>query len=98
MTSEQLAAIAGIILSLAFSYVPGLSDKYATLNSIQKSLVMAALLLAVSIGVFAGSCGGIWNTVACTKQGALGLVYVFIAALIANQSVYMLSPRKVAAH
>jgi hypothetical protein len=28
MTAEQIAAIAGAILSLAFSYIPGLREKY----------------------------------------------------------------------
>ncbi len=94
MTAEQLAAIAGIVLSLLFSYIPGLSDKYASLDPTQKRLIMAGLLLLVAGGVFAGSCGGLWNTVVCTKKDALGLLYVFISALIANQSAYLLSPRK----
>ena len=94
MSSEQLAAIAGIVLSLAFSYIPGLSNWYGALESTQKRLVMAMLLLVVAVGVFAGSCGNLITAVPCDKGGALALVNAFIAALVANQSAYLLSPRK----
>ncbi len=94
MSAEQLAAIAGVILSLIFSYIPGISDWYSALEATQKRLVMAVLLLAVAGGVFGGSCGGIWATVTCDKSGALGLVSAVIAALVANQATYQLSPRK----
>lgn len=97
MTSDQLAAIAGIILSLLFSYVPGLSDWYAPLDPSVKRLTMAALLLVVAAGVFGLSCASITTSVACTREGALGLVYAFISALVANQSAYQLSPRRVKA-
>ncbi len=94
MSAEQLAAIAGIILSLLFSYVPGLSDWYSGLESTKKRLVMAALLLGVACGVFGLSCGNVITTVVCDKSGALGLIQAFIAALIANQATYQISPRK----
>ena len=94
MSAEQLAAIAGIILSLLFSYVPGLSDWYSGLESTKKRLVMAALLLGVAGGVFGLACGNVITTVVCDKSGALGLIQAFIAALIANQATYQISPRK----
>lgn len=94
MSAEQLAAIAGIILSLLFSYIPGLSDWYDHLDSTQKRLAMAALLLGVSGGIFGLSCGNVITAVVCDKSGALGLIQAFIAALIANQATYQISPRK----
>lgn len=97
MSAEQLAAIAGVVLSLIFSYIPGISDWYGALESTQKRLVMAVLLLVVAVGVFAGSCGGILATVTCDKAGALGLVSALIAALVANQATYQISPRRLVA-
>jgi hypothetical protein len=94
MSAEQLAAIAGLILSLLFSYVPGLSDWYGALEPTRKRLVMAGLLLAVAGGTFGLSCAGVVDAVACTQKGALALVSAFIAALVANQATYQLSPRK----
>ena len=94
MSAEQLAAIAGLILSLCFSYIPGLSDWYGALDSTKKRLVMAILLLGIAGGAFGLSCANIWTSVTCDKPGVLGLIQVLITALVANQAVYQLSPRK----
>ena len=92
MSSELLAAIAGIVLSLACSYIPGLSTKFAKLQSSTKRLIMAGLLLLTGAAAFGLSCAGVFSTVTCDKAGILGLVSHFITALIANQSAYTLSP------
>lgn len=94
MSSEQLSAIAGLILSLVFSYVPGISDWYGSLESTQKRFVMAVLLLAVAGGIFGLSCGNVLTTVTCDKAGVMGLINALVAALVANQATYLLSPRK----
>ncbi len=99
MTVEQLGALAGVILSLLFSYVPGLSDKFAALSATTKRLIMAALLLVVAVGALALSCANIIITVECTQAGLIALINVYIAALVANQAAYLISPsiKKVAA-
>ena len=85
LTPEFLSYVAGILLSLAFSYIPGLKDKFDTLSSGYKSLVMLGLL-AVAVGViFSASCLGYTNAPACTAEGAKSLIPLFIAAAIANQ-------------
>lgn len=94
MTSDQLAAVAGVLLSLAFSYVPGLSDKFAALETTMKRLVMAGLLLVVAVAALALSCAKVMNTVECSQSGAVQLVNVFISALVANQAAFMISPQK----
>lgn len=95
MTSEQLGALAGLILSLAFSYIPGLSDKFAALDATVKRLIMAALLLVVAVVALLLSCAQIVNTVTCSQAGVIQLVNVFIAALVANQAAFLISPQKV---
>jgi len=91
MTETELSSIAGIVLSLAFSYVPGLKGSYEKLSGDYKRLVMAALLL-VTAGVVLGlSCTGVLANVECTQASALGLLKVFIAAMIANQGTYLLT-------
>ena len=98
MTSEQLAMIAGVILSLAFSYIPKLSDWFQTLEPTMKRLIMAGLLLVVAAGTYVLSC--VWvviAAVACDRGGVMGLVMVFIAALVANQAAFAISPRKAVA-
>ena len=93
MTSDQLSAIAGILLSLVFSYVPGLKDWYDKQDGTRKRLIMAGALLVVAAGVFALSCAN-WLTIAtCDNAGVMGLVGAFVSALVANQATYLISPK-----
>lgn len=94
MSAEQLAAIVGVVLALAFSYIPGLSDKFAVLDPTVKRLIMAALLFVVAAGALALSCAQIVVTVECSQGGLIALVNTFIAALVANQATYLISPQK----
>ena len=48
MTAEELASIAGIVLSLLFSYIPGLKDAYDGLDGDYKRLVMGLSLVVVA--------------------------------------------------
>lgn len=91
MDSIQLAAAAGILLSLAFSYIPGLSGWYDAQTAQTKALVMAGVLLVVAAGALGLSCAN-WGTYfECNKVGLQSAIEVFIAALIANQAVYGLT-------
>jgi hypothetical protein len=94
MTSEQLASIAGVALSLAFSYIPGLREQFERLTSGYKQLVMGALILIVSAVVFGLACAEVLESVRCTRDGALGLLFLAIEALIANQSAYLITRRR----
>jgi len=93
ITAEQLAASAGVILSLALSYVPKLSDWYGGLDATKKRLIMAALLLVSAVGALGLSCAEVIDVIECTTFGAVELVKVFVAALVVNQATYMISPR-----
>jgi len=91
MTGQTLSAIAGVVISLAFSYIPGLRDWYNTFNSQQKQAGMALVLICVTLVVFGLSCANVVGAVACDKGGAIGLVEALIMAMIANQSMYSMS-------
>jgi putative flippase GtrA len=94
MTNEQtLAAVAGVVLSMLFSYVPGLREWFDALAGTNKRLVMLALLLAVSLATFGLSCAGIIADVSCTQEGAIGLLKLFIVAAVTNQTAYSFSPK-----
>lgn len=95
MTPEQLAAIAGVVLSLAFSYIPGLKDWFDRQEGNAKRLVMLGLMLGIVAVIFGLSCGGLLSTFACTWLGAWDALYLLILAAIANQAAYSLTPRKV---
>lgn len=102
MDTEMLSAVAGAALSLAFSYIPGLRGWYERLGEAQhgeewKRLVMLAALLVTAAGVMLLSCSGwagsgVAGLPACDRPGLVELLRALIAALVANQSVYLLTP------
>lgn len=94
LTPELLAGIAGVALSLALSYIPGLNSRYAGLSEDVKKFIMLLLLAAVSLGVFGVSCAPLLGLVfvECSSGGVVQVLTVFIAALIANQGVHRVSP------
>lgn len=97
MSAESLSLVAGTILSLAFSYVPGVRSWFLGINPAIKRLIMLALLAVTSAGVYGLSCLGWaieWDiTLSCDQTGLLGLVKQFVIAIIANQSIYTISPQ-----
>lgn len=98
MSSDKLSALAGVVLSLAFSYIPGLKTWFGGLSSTGKRLVMLAALLIVAGGSFGLSCAGVLDgalatpAVLCEQRGAMEIAWAFVAALVANQATYQLSP------
>lgn len=97
MTAETLTAVAGAVLSLAFSYLPGLQGWYAALDGTTKRLVMLALLSATAAGCYALACtpyAAQWGIgVSCDAGGAVMLLRLLLSAAIANQAAYSLTPR-----
>ena len=97
ITAEILAGIAGAVLSLCFSYIPGLSKKWDGLQAEVKRLVMLALLIVVACVAYALACAG-WAAdvglpVVCDRQGGVALVMALLSAIMANQSTYQISKR-----
>jgi hypothetical protein len=58
MSAELLFAVAGALISLLCSYVPGLSEWYAALDGTRKRLGMLAALCAVAAAILGLSCLG----------------------------------------
>jgi hypothetical protein len=93
LTPDMLAMIAGVILTLAFSYIPGLNTAFAKWSPELKRITMLALLLLTSAVVYGLGCAGILNAgLTCDKQGLVQLIWMFILAVISNQSVYQITP------
>ena len=87
-----LSSLAGGVLSLIFSYAPGAKDWFGRLMPETKRTVMLVLLALSAIGIFVLGCGGYLQAVSCDKGGAIELAKIFIAALIANQATFLISP------
>lgn len=97
MTADQLSLFAGVLLSLIFSYVPGLSTSFAGMDSVTKRAIMAGALLVIALAVFGLSCGRLLTTlpfsVSCDQAGIVSIATAFVLALISNQSTYLLTPQ-----
>jgi hypothetical protein len=92
MTATTLTVIAGAVLSLLFSYIPGMNTWYAGLNETYKRLIMLGCLVLVTGGIFGLSCTGWWSFVTCDKVGALQVINALVLAAAANQGAFKLSP------
>ena len=97
MTADILASTASVFLSLLFSYVPGFKSWYEAQAPTSKRLIMLGLLALVAAGSFAAACAQFGDAlrldVVCSRDGAIGLLETFIAALVANQAAFLISPK-----
>lgn len=92
MSAELLSSVAGILLSLIFSYVPGLSTKYEALETTQKRLVMLGALVIVTGAMFGFACLGWFGVpLTCDQAGIEQLLGAFVLALTANQATYLVT-------
>lgn len=90
--SDVIASVAGVLLSLAASYIPGVANWYAQLQPDQRRLIMLVALALSSVTIYAASCAGWTDAVACDRGGASSILRAFIVALISNQSAYAITP------
>ena len=94
VNSTLIVSIAAVLLSLVFSYIPGLRVAYGKLSTEAKRLIMLGLLVLVCAAVFALQCWSIITTnLTCNKQGVIDLVQLFIVALVSNQGTYLITPQ-----
>jgi len=98
MSAESLSLIAGAVLSLVFSYIPGAKGWFMGFEPEIKRLIMLGLILVSAAAVFGLSCLG-WGidlgiNLSCNRSGLLGMVQQIVIAIIANQSIYAISPHR----
>lgn len=94
VSSTQLSALAGVLLSLLFSYVPGINERFQKLDSTGKRAIMGALIGVVGVIAFSASCAHfLLFDVSCDQSGLTGLAINIVFALMANQATYQISPQ-----
>jgi hypothetical protein len=98
MTPDILFGAAGAILSLLFSYIPGLNAWFAGLKSEFKQLIMLGLIVIVAGVAYGLSCAGVLGNLTgikltCDEAGLLGLLRAVFLAIVVNQGTYGLSPQ-----
>lgn len=94
MTSELILTIAGIVLSLLFSYIPNFNLWFAALSKQTKQLTMLATILVVCA---AAAALDYWEFVdlgidLATKSGISDFSFSVILSIIANQTAHKISP------
>jgi hypothetical protein len=96
MTPELLASIAAVLLSLFASYFPGFSAWYETLSANAKRLLMLGMIAAITLGSYVIACADLAAAfqipATCDQNGAIDLIKSFIAAIVANQAAYLITP------
>lgn len=98
MSPEYLASVAGVVLSLAFAYIPGLREWFDAQAPQRKAQVMGLALILVAGGALGLACANIATAfpsaaITCDTPGVVAIVKVLIAALVANQATYLLMVR-----
>ncbi len=98
ISAEMLASIAGVVISLAASYLPGFSAWYSRLDGSRKRLLMLGLLAASALAVLRARMRGMAEPLtlglSCDLAGALALVRAFLTALVSNQATFAISPKR----
>lgn len=89
--ATAISAAAGMLLSLGFSYIPGVKQRWKAQSGTEKRMYMGMLILIVGMGVFILSCGGLVGWIGCERAGASQLIEQVVFALVANQSIYGLT-------
>lgn len=98
MDATIIAGAAGSLLSLVFSYFPGLNTWYAAQTDATKKLVMLGLLVAVAAIALGLACANLLTdlfgiTVTCDRAGIIGLLQALGTAIVMNQGTYLITPQ-----
>ena len=97
LTAAVLLAVVGALLSVAFTWFPGLNTWYAGLNKDQQSAIMLGLLILAAAVMITLGCSGLIMVVGlvCTPQGiftvVINLGVGLVTAMMANQGTYGLT-------
>lgn len=93
LNADLLAAVAGMVISLVCSYVPGIAPRWAALDGAWKRFCMAVMLIVTAAVIVALSCAGVLQGVECSQKGAWAVMSALFSALVVNQSVYAITAK-----
>lgn len=97
-TPESIAVMAGVLLSLLFSFVPGFATWFQRLgennpddNGTLKRLVMLGLLFVTTLAIYLLANAGVIHVAG--EVGIPEMIFYFILALIGNQGMFSITPK-----
>ena len=85
----EIGSVAGVILSLLFKYVPGLSGWYEEQESQAKELIMLGIMTAAVAGAYGLSYFGWLDIYASGLEGIKQAVFALVGAIVGNQGAYL---------
>lgn len=88
MTENAYAALAGVVMSLIFTYFPYLKDKYAALRPDYQQLIQLGVLAILVFGRLGLGCLGRDPTFQCTQDGTWQAIQAYVLAVLANAGTY----------
>lgn len=94
ITPQALLIIWGVLQSLALEYVPYLKDWYGGLDEQWKRFSQAISLAVIAAVVMLLACYDILGGIACDQGGFIQLFFVWISALVANQTTHKVFKKK----
>jgi hypothetical protein len=98
LTPALVVALYGVVISLGFEWIPGLSTWYNGLANGYQKLIMLGLMLAIPFAILGLNCVG-WFTswipvVSCDQSGVETAAVAFLLALGTNQLTYLVAPKR----
>ena len=94
MNLFTVSALAGSLLSLALSYIPGISTRFASLPASQKRLALLATQAVIAVVLALASCQlPAWSEL-CGADIAgyvTEIITVFVSGIIGSQATFILS-------
>lgn len=98
MTAEYIAAAVAVVVSLLLEVVPGLAEKWNTLDETYKRLAWLAGCLLIPLAIVGAGCAGLDLGVVspgCDVNGAVEALTVGFAAYFASQVTYSVASKRV---
>jgi len=91
MSSDKLAALVGVLISLLFAYLPGLRAWFSKQSSEAKGGITASVTVFAALAIYGLSCAGWFPSlgVTCSQGGFQQLVAVVIGALVGLAGTYV---------
>lgn len=92
---NAVAALSGMLLSLAFRFVPGLRTWFEGLSAEGKSGVMAIMIVLAGVGTAVWQCSspeGDATLGSCLSLGWRQYAAAIFSALVTNQATFQITP------
>ena len=91
LTPVVLASLAGILLSLSFTYIPGWRVTYGKMSEETKSLITLGVLLLSTVIIYVLVMLG--ALLPNEEVNGWSFFWMFVLSVTSNQSIYKLSPQ-----